>query len=279
MFRPKYCYVDDSIHDNFDFIALAFVFSDIDLDDYVQSALKAANLDPASAEYKSGVRMDRNPAMQIARDGLIRVVRNHVKVGLVIAQRHHDASLGRQCMQALQSILIRNGISPKDLRVHVDEGIFTSRAQAAQIAQKFIFLSEISLFPCEKSHVCRGIQVADLVAHTLSQVVRDGVSESPRLIDAGGAANGYEEGEMLLLSDLLIAGFGYSMLRRSMVLEGQEFDPATDPIILALDEDATSYGLYPEALGWGVQVSQQVPDVVRNAVFKMLGRIWLGCMH
>ena len=96
-----HCYVDDSIHDSFGFIVLAFVFSSYDLDTPVRAALAVAGLDPEREEFKSGVRMDRNPAMQAARAQLIAVIREHAHVGVVIARRHHIVPLGKQCLQAL----------------------------------------------------------------------------------------------------------------------------------------------------------------------------------
>ena len=274
-----HCYVDDSIHDSFGFIVLSFVFSSYDLDTPVREALVAAGLDPEREEFKSGVRMDRNPAMQAARAKLIAVVREHAHVGVVIARRHHIVPLGKQCLQALQSILIRNGISPKGLRVYVDDEIFSSRRQAQAIHRVFRFLAPIELFPCEVSHTCRGIQASDLVAHTLSQVVREGVTGTPKLIDVGGPDNGYAEGTMMPLSEFLLAQFRSKILARRMAYEGEQFDPATDPVIIGPDDDPANYGQYPEAVGWGIQVAQETPDAVRHAVFKMLDRVWLGCMH
>jgi hypothetical protein len=274
-----HCYVDDSIHDSFGFIVLAFVFSSYDLDTPVREALVAAGLDPEREEFKSGVRMDRNPAMQAARAQLIAVIREHAHVGVVIARRHHIVPLGKQCLQALQSILIRNGISPKGLRVYVDDEIFSSRGQAQAIHRVFRFFAPIELFPCEVSHTCRGIQAADLVAHTLSQVVREGVTGTPKLIDVGGPDNGYAEGTMMPLSEFLLAQFRSKILARRMAYEGEQFDPATDPVIIGPDDDPANYGQYPEAVGWGVHVAQETPDAVRHAVFKMLDRVWLGCMH
>lgn len=275
----KHCYIDDSIHDAYGFIALAFVFSSDDVCRDVESALISAGMDPAFEEYKSGVRMEGNARMQEVRHNLLGVIRMRTKVAVVVAARDNEVSLGMQCLQALQSIAIRNGISCDGLKVYVDEGIFRSSRHAEIELAKFDYLSKVAISPCEKSHLCRGIQLADLVAHTLSQAVRDGVSERPRMIDAGGADSGYEDDLKLPLSDLLVAGFSYSIICRPMVWAGNAFDPATDPLIIDPDSDGVGYGLYPEALGWGVQVSQHVPDNVRAAVAKVLGRIWRGCWH
>jgi hypothetical protein len=177
--RLKYRYVDDSIHDSLGFIALAFVFSTHDLDAPVRDALAAAGLDPEREEFKSGVRMDRHPAMQATREKLVDMVRKHAYVGVVIAHRHYIVPLGKQCLQALQSILIRNGISPAGLHVHVDQEIFSSPGEAKAILGAFRFLTPIDLFACEVSHTRRGIQAADLVAHTFSQIVREGITGTP----------------------------------------------------------------------------------------------------
>jgi hypothetical protein len=95
----------------------------------------------------------------------------------------------------------------------------------------------------------------------------------------GGADNGYAEGTMMPLSEFLLAKFRYRILARRMAYDGEEFDPATDPVIIGPDDDPVTYGQYPEAVGWGIQVSQEISDAVRQAVFRTLDRIWLGCMH
>ena len=95
-----HCYVTTASTTQFGIIVLAFVFSSYDLDTPVREALAVAGLDPEREEFKSGVRIDRNPAMQAARAQLIAVIRKHAHVGVVIARRHHIV-LCKQCLQAL----------------------------------------------------------------------------------------------------------------------------------------------------------------------------------
>lgn len=274
-----HCFIDDSHHDALGFIVLAFVFAPTDLDAEVRAALAAAGLDPERQEFKSSARMDADPAMQEARQNIVRTLPEETKVAIAVCRRDHTVPLGKQCLQALQSILIRSGLSPDGLIVHVDQAIFHHRAQAQTQHAFFSFLAPVVLMPTEDSLKCRGIQVADLMAHSFAQVVREGVTDKPKLIGVGGPDTGYADGDTMSLSEVVLNHLRYKILVRGIVEAGQPFDPATDPVVLGPDEDPTSYGMYPEAIGWGVQIAQQQSDKVRRAVGRMLDRIWLGCGH
>jgi hypothetical protein len=117
-----------------------------------------------------------------------------------------------------------------------------------------------------------------LIAHTIAQVVREGVSAQPKLIDVGPDFEGGKSYAIPLSEELL----GYLrrwILVRGVVEGGEFFDPATDPVIIGPNDDVTIYGQYPEAMGWGVQIAPELSDQVRLAVARMLNRIWLGCAH
>jgi hypothetical protein len=275
----RYCYVDESVHDNLGFVTMAFVFGGEGLDAAVADALKTSGLDPATEEFKSGAYMAHNPRMQAARDALFEVIRKEAEVAVVFAPRHHTVLLGKQCLQALQSVLIRNGIPPNHLTIHVDEGIFASEAEAKRLIGIFRFLASATFRASESSQRCRGIQLADLMAHTFAQIVCEAITGQLKLVDVGAPDTGYEKGFQMPLSVFLLVGIRHSIMARGMVYEGEIFDPATDPVVLGPDDDPVEYGQNPEVFGWGVQVAPEAHDTLRQAVRQMLDRIWLGCMH
>jgi hypothetical protein len=274
-----HCYIDESIHERLGFFAIGFVFTVDDPNEAVRAALKSVGMDPDGDEFKSGAFMSDNTQMQDARKALLGVVNAMASVGVVFAARTAPVRLGKQCLQALQSMLIRNGIRSEGLTVHVDEGIFQSTSEAQYLIRVFHFLASAILRPYERSHACRGIQLADLTAHLFAQVVREHLTGEQKMVDVGGANTGYPSGTLMPLSIALIASVRSRVLARRMVYEGDKFDPATDPVVIGPDDDPVTYGQNPEVFGWGVQVTPDASENLRRAVVESLGRVWLGCMH
>lgn len=247
---------------------MSFVFAAEDLNPVVSSALASAGLDPEREEFKSGVRMKGDTRMGVVRQKLIHIINVHTGVAIVFAPHPHRVPLGKQCLRGLQSVLIRNGIRPEGLTVHIDHGIFPSRAKAERLIGLFRFLKPATFRPDEASHICRGIQLADLLAHTFALIIRGAITAS-KLTKARDSN----------LSQSLLASIRYRILARRTVSEEQAFDPATDPLVLGPEDDPAEYALHPEVFGWGVQVAPEAPDALRGAVRGMLDRVWLGCMH
>jgi hypothetical protein len=278
---PTHCYIDESIHETLGFVALAYVFAAEDLNDSVAAALAASGIDPEREEFKSGARMVDNLRMRTARDALLDVINKRTAVAVVFAPRHPFflPPLGKQCLQALQSVLIRNAIQPHGLEIHIDQGIFASPREAEQLVALFRFLRPATFRTMEVSNRCRRIQLADLLAHTFAQIVREATTDTPKLIDVGGPDTGYAEGTQMPLSTWLLMGIRYVILARRMVSEGEDFDPASDPVILGPNDDPVRYGQNPESFGWGIQVAPEASETLRLAVRRSLERIYLGCMH
>ena len=262
------CYIDESIHEALGFVTVSFVFAAEDLNTVVSSALASAGLDPGREEFKSGARMKGDTRMGVVRKKLIDIINAHTRVAVVFAPYPHRVPLGKQCLRALQSTLIRNGIRPEGLTIHVDHGIFPSRAEAERLIGLFRFLKPATFRPDETSHVCQGIQLADLIAHTFALIIRGTITGS-KLTKARDSN----------LSQSRLASIRYSILARCTVSEQQAFDSATDPVVIGPEDDPAEHALHPEVLGWGVQVAPEAPDSLRGAVRGMLDRVWLGCMH
>lgn len=189
----SHCYVDESVQARSGFVASAFVFTDADFERDVEHTLVEAGLTPREEELKSSSRMDTNPAMRAARDSILALAGSKTRIAVFIGP-YDRRTIGKHCLQALQSVLLRNAIAPASLDVHFDEDIFPSEAEARRLHQLFRFLSEARLHHQENSRLVLGIQVADVVAHSFGQILKAEISGEAKMIEIGGPNTGYAEG-------------------------------------------------------------------------------------
>lgn len=274
-----HCYVDESIHDSCGFVATAFVFGGEGFEKTVEEVLKDAGLSPPSEEFKSSARMDSDPRMQLARNGLLALAGSRAKVAVFFGS-FNRAALGKHTLQALQSVVVRNGIDPGALSVYCDEEIFPSGREASRLHALFHFLGQSTIYPCEDSRKRLGIQVADAVAYSFGRILKEELTGKQKFVDIGGTGTGYEEGTLAPLGWELLMTLRYGLLTRPMVQGGEPYDPGIDPVILDPEnDDPVAYGQHPVLLGWGVQIAPEADDVLRQGVERAFGRIWLGCIH
>jgi len=273
------CYIDESVQRECGFVVSAFVFTNGRFDREVSSVLREAGLKPGLDEFKSSTRMDINPQMRKVRDNLLSLASSKTRLAMYVGP-HQNNTLGKHSLQALQSVLVRNGIKPSGLKAYFDEDIFKSPQQASRLQDLFHFLKAVRIFPMQDSKKRLGIQVADAVAHSSGQIIKEGLTEKVKLIDIGGQNTGYKKGTKASLGWMLLMTLRSALMTRPMVYNGAPYNAATDPVILdPVNDDPVNYGQYPILMGWGVQVSPEADDNLRRSVEQTLGRIWLGCVH
>jgi hypothetical protein len=274
-----HCYVDESIHHSCGFVATSFVFAGESFEKTVQEVLRDAGLSPPSQEFKSSARMDSNSNMQLARNGLLALAGSKAKVAVFFGA-FNRATLGKHTLQALQSVVVRNGINPAVLSVYCDEEIFPSEKEALRLHGLFHFLRQCRIYPRENSRKRLGIQVADAVAHSFGRILKEELTGKQKLVDIGGPGTGYEEGTLAPLGWELLMTLRYGLMTRPMVQGGESYDAAMDPVVLDPEnDDPVAYGQHPVLLGWGVQTAPEADDSLRQGVERAFGRIWLGCIH
>jgi hypothetical protein len=275
----SHCYVDESVHAKWGFVVSAFVFTEGDFERHVEHALFEAGLSPREEELKSSARMDTNLAMRAARDAILGLAGSKTRVAVCVGP-YDRRTIGKHCLQALQSVLLRNAIAPASLDIHFDEDIFPSEAEAWRLHQLFRFLSDARIHPRENSRLVLGIQVADVVAHSFGQILKAEISGDTKMIDIGGVNTGYAEGTTAPLGWSLLMSLRYALFTRPMAYEGQAYSSASDPVVLdPIYDDPADYGQHPVLLGWGVQVAPESSSEIRQAVERSLGKLWLGCIH
>lgn len=280
--RSKYltqCYIDESVHQRHHFVVSAFVFTSGRTDFKVSRTLMAAGLKPGIDEFKSGARMTGNPTMQRAREGMLSLANSTAKIGVFVGPIERG-TLGKHSLQALQSMIVRNAIPPSKLDVYFDENIFSSPQEARRLHSLFHSLRAARIHPKEDSRKRMGIQIADAVAGSFGQIVKEALTGETKEIDIGGSNTGYSPGTMAPLGWSLLMTLRHAMLTRPMVYQGEKYSAAADPVVLdPIRDDPVSYGQHPILLGWGIQVASEACDELRRAVEQSLGRIWLGCIH
>jgi hypothetical protein len=274
-----HCYVDESIHDSIGMVVTAFVFASSDFENAVTEALREVGLNPPQDEFKSSGRMDTDDKMRAARHRLISMAGSRTKIAVFFGPFHRP-HLGRQALQALQSVLVRNAIPASSLWVHFDKGIFSSAAEAVRLCKLFHSLTGSKVAAEEDSRFCVGIQVADAVAYSFGHIIKAALTRNQKMIDIGGPETGYPEGTKAPLSWSLLMNLRYALLTRPIAYNGQPYLAVSDPVVLdPLNDDPVDFDQHPVLLGWGVQVAPEADLSLRQAVEQELGRIWLGCVH
>lgn len=274
-----HCYVDESVHQDSGFVATAFVFGGDRLEGEVERVIQGAGLVPREDELKSSARMDSDQRMRTARDAVVGLAGSSARIAVFFGP-YDRSTIGKPCLQALQSVLLRNGLSGAPLEVHFDEDIFPSVAEADRLQKLFRTLNDVKIHPREDSRVVLGIQIADVVAHSFGQILKAEISGNSKEIDIGGPNTGYPNGTMAPLGWSLLMSLRYALLTRPMAYEGDEYAPESDPVVLdPVNDDPVEYRQHPTLLGWGVQVAPEATPELRYAVERSLGKIWLGYIH
>ena len=273
------CFVDESVHDTSGFVTTAFVFGDAALEERVSRILKEGGLVPGTDELKSSLRMDADSRLRTARSRVLALANASTQVAVFIGP-YNRAAIGKDCLQALQSVLVRNGLAETALDAYFDEGIFVSTSEAQRLQPYYRALTRVQIHPCEDSRLVLGIQVADILAHSFAQIVKAHLTGKDKEVDIGGRSTGYPEGTKAPLAWSLLMNLRYALFTRPIAYEKYEYRLETDPVVLdPLRDDPVKYGQNPVLLGWGIQVAPESGAELRVAVEKAFGKLWLGCIH
>jgi len=275
----QHCFIDESIHESVETIVTAFIFTDSDFPDEVKKALKESGIDTPKEEFKSSYRMDNNKSMQNARSKLLGLASEKAKIAVFIGPYNRNR-LGLHSLQALQSVLIRNSIDPSNLSIHYDEGILKSKKDIGRIIGLFHYLKGCDIYSEEDSRTCLGIQVADAIAHSFGQIIKESLTGTTKMIEVGGPNTGYKKGTKAPLGRSLLMDFRHALLTRPVICDGEDYSPLSDPIILDPEnDDPVEYMQNPTLLGWGIKFAPEANSDLRQLLEKDFGQIWLGCMH
>ncbi len=179
----KYVYFDDSIHDRGGFIIGAFVSLTKDPDTDLSNILINNGFDPNNDEFKSSTHFKECPKMIDVRDQLKSYVRNNCGISIIVLPRKNRDKLGAETINAFHKMVQFNTINDP-MSIYFDEGIFKNIKDGQKIASQYSF--DRCNFNFKTSSVtCKGIQLADLVAHTCSVMLLDQMGLINKTIKAG----------------------------------------------------------------------------------------------
>jgi hypothetical protein len=256
-------YFDESIHPSGKFSLGAFVYCESSLDSEIAEALCQSGLTPGKDEFKSGSRMDKSPEQALARSCLMKIVQENCGIGVVVAPDSPRTALGGEAFFGLNKILSTTQFRSSAHQVFFDQGIFGSCAAGQRTSVDFNLTQPCALHYEQDSAQVLGLQLADLVAHTCSMMLLDGLGFICKKLKAG-ENSGYDPN-----LDIELGFEMWASTRRNFF---------ADP--------PPPYETWKSQLDWEVDASARSLHVaascdsaVRDAALGRFERIYLGCIH
>ncbi len=251
-------FVDDSVHQIAGFVLCAVVFAPDSVTNEIARHLQDAGLVVGVDEFKSGARMSDRPELRDLRSALSVLVHHSCKIGVVVAPVDDRNRIGEIVLHGLAKML-ETGVLPAEERtVFLDQGMFRTAEQAARLAQETPILRDQLICAEQDSREILGIQLADLVAHTCSAMLRAQLGGTEKTVKAGDNS-GYDPDMDVELEFLLWASLRYAFISRPDTSRWKD-EPVVD----------TTPGLYVDPACF-VKLSA--------AALERFGAVWLGCIH
>jgi hypothetical protein len=177
-------YFDESIHQRGDFILGAFAYGP-DPTDEVNAALLSTGSNPDTDEYKSSATMKNHPERQALREELHKVRGLSYDYAIVVLPFSERASLGAETLAALRKIIEANQLTGRRESAFIDEGVFANTERGKKAATDSGVLEYADVLVEQDSKVIKGLQLADLVAHTCALMLLDALGMLPKMVKAG----------------------------------------------------------------------------------------------
>jgi hypothetical protein len=257
----QYVYFDESIHDECGFIIGAFVFCDDSPDVAIGDLLNKYGLNSIDSEFKSSGRMDNNPDLAQIRAELFEILQS-TNIALLIIPSVQRKFLGDEALKFLPLFVAANDRKLAHVQVFFDEGISVSNKTQADTRKRMA--QSLEIFPRQKSHLVRGIQLADLVSHTASVILKQSMLSSQKSVTVGPNNGAYSDREVEL-GFMLWAQMRYRFLRSKRTQTATE-----DDLVGNLTYDVLNYGL---------GVSNHCDESLNVRATDAFGTVYLGCIH
>jgi hypothetical protein len=202
----SFFYFDETIQEKAGFIIGAYVYSPYDLTPSIHSAIESVGLRPKHDEFKSGARMIAHPEQIQLRNLLSSMIRD-VKTGIIVHPAMQRETLGSEALKGLSKIILANNLEQKKHTAFFDSGI------NIEDYDKNVFKDSIGiccdLHPEQNSKLIGGIQLADLVAHSLGMMLLEQLGLISKKVRVG-ENSGYDPDLEVELGFELWASLRYS---------------------------------------------------------------------
>jgi len=255
----SHIYFDESIHERGGFILGAFVFGP-DADARVSDALASCALKPGIDEFKSGARMAADAERARLRQTLREVLMDY-RIAILIMPSAARESLGAEALKALRQFTQANALESSRPTVFFDKGIFGSASRARDIASGLGLDVCCDVVPEQDSRLVKGIQLADLTAHTCATMLLETLGLVTKTLDIARELE-YDTDEPIELGFMLWLTIRYRFFHMDYILDD---DGLPNPSV-----KAGPNGLY---------LSSGCPFALRRAAIRRFGEMYLGCTH
>jgi hypothetical protein len=224
--------------------------------------------------------MINNPRMQDLRINYFNILRSKTKIAVLVTSSYEQEILGQEILKALANVIRKNGLKGHNLHILFDTGLCNSASINQQSAELQEDLKEARLMFDQDSKSVLGIQLADAVAHTIAQILKEHITGKSKKIILS-EAYGYDNQTEFELGWTLLMDLRYSFFVRRVFYKSNSrtMDPRTEPLLIDDDEDIVQFVQHPELFGWGVFVSNNCTDELKIAVKEVFDKVWLGCIH
>ncbi|MCF6358179.1 MAG: DUF3800 domain-containing protein [Draconibacterium sp.] len=253
-------YIDDSVHDRGNFIISGIIVTNKNIEDRISESLKNNGFDPEKYEFKSGLNYRKYPKMLGVRNDLKNIIASVCKIGLVVLPTSERKNIGIETFKGLKQIIDSNDFKEK-IEIFIDENYFKNVNTGEKYAK------EIGLENCElnlevDSKKVKGIQLADLVAHTCSTMLLEQLKIIDKKVKVG-ENSGYEPDMDVELGFELWAEIRYNLFGE---IDMERFENG-DGFPMKITEP---YGFY---------VSEYCDETLKKNAKERFGEIYMGCIH
>jgi hypothetical protein len=251
-------FVDDSIHDRGEFIICGIVISKNNPNQEIADCLSNHGYNPKKDEFKRGLNYTRNPKMLQVRNCLKGIL-SSCSIGLIVLPSEKRKYIGEETLKGIKQIIDSNKIKGK-IRLSIDENFFKSKQSGGKFAND-LGLTNVELNLESDSKIERGIQLADLVAHTCSSMLLESMGLINKMVRVG-ENSGYDLDDEVNLGFELWASVRYQILGEV----GQE---------QFFKEGMPMKKTYP----YGLYVSDYCNSKLKEHSYGRFSDIYLGCIH
>jgi hypothetical protein len=254
-----FVFVDESIHPRGGFIIVGLVFCKQNPNDLILNSL-IKNGFKSDDEFKSGISYTKNPKMSLVRNALKRILFNQSDIAIIVLPINKKDSMGLESLKGLKQFINANNIT-SDTEVYFDQNFFRNRNVANNLTDEFGF--DRCHFNFEQnSKEIRGIQLADLVAHTSAIMLLESLGLIDKNVRAG-ENSGYDPETEINIGFELWASIRYSFFHKPKLITKDS------------EDDSPIFDVIPN----GLYISEFCDKNLSQAVIDRFGTVYLGCIH
>jgi hypothetical protein len=255
-----FLYLDDSKHHGFGFSLTAFVACDFDPTEALSTMFEAYGYNSSTFEFKSSAKMKGDDKLQRLRSSLKLFVARNCKIAVCVVG--DDRRLGPASLELLNAALKHPKLSEDKHEVFFDEGLFSSVESAQKLLQGSYAANRCHCHFEQDSRKVRGIQLADIVAHTCATMLLDSMGHLTKTIKLDAPGDSIYDGLEVELGFEMWADIRSSFLCQNKPNPKDDFDIATVDI-------------FP----WGLFIDNSADNKTTAGAMDRFAEMYLGCIH